>query len=935
MSRTIHKYQRIFYLCFCLVFLVVSLVNAVQANEKRQLLRVGYVYEPHYATKDTAGEHKGYVPELVYNVAMRGNFDVQFVDFPNYVAEDLALAEGKIDVEITVPPSEELKKKFIFSDSITTTASYSILVRQNDDRYNFGDMAAVNAMTVGAVTNDAVYNVFVEWCDKNALKPSFKFYPDAASVFQAVRNKEIDSTFVSGEKADGLRLLLSFGQLDCYAMFNPNNKELRQRFDSALKQILTENPLFEQELYNQYVAPKTGNMGIFTRNEREYLATHKTVKVAVPQFAPPHIYKNPDGKLAGIIPSYYAGLGKLTGLNFELVPFPATTNLLKQAVLNGDADVLGYYNGSLPNALKQGFRVISIIDSISMVEIVRRDVDHVKNVAILGGDITLLQEIVAGKDYNTKKFPNVNACYAALSSAEVDAIICSDVTATWIANNHRMDGYITKPLDVHGKLYMAVRASDDALYGILSKGATIEKRNFNYIVANHVLPQSDFRSLMERLPMWGLVTFALIMLALVILLIAFLFTLRRHYREKEMLDAREMNNEREKVRLEAMEKNAEEKNQFFANISHDLRTPLNAIIGFSDLALKSTDAVNNKRYMEKINASGKLMLDLVNDTLTLSKINSGKLALQLEPSSTDKQLLFGTIWEDIKTMALAKNIAFTVSTQEAVHRVALLDKLKLQKIMLNLLTNAVKYTPAGGHINVRFWNERAADGVMESLFSVQDDGIGINKEFQNKVFEPFSQEQRSGYESSGTGLGLAIVKQLVELMGGTIRLDSEMNKGSTFTVRLRLQDAPKGAGQAAGVSADGLAQVDLRGKKILVCEDNALNREIACVLLRSKGIIVSTAENGRLGVDAFAASYEGEFDAILMDLRMPEMDGLMATQKIRSLERFDAKRIPIIAMTADVFAEDIKKCLAVGMNDHVAKPVKPKVLFQTLAKYLA
>jgi len=389
--------------------------------------------------------------------------------------------------------------------------------------------------------------------------------------------------------------------------------------------------------------------------------------------------------------------------------------------------------------------------------------------------------------------------------------------------------------------------------------------------------------------------------------------------------------------LEALEKSAEEKNQFFANISHDLRTPLNAIIGFSDLALKKPNNANTQEYMQKINASGNLMLDLVNDTLTLSKINSGKLELQLEPMATDAAELFFTVWDDIKTMAAAKNITFTVATNQAMNRVVLLDKLKLQKIMLNLLANAVKYTPTGGHIKVRLWNETNAAGRIDSLFSVQDDGIGIQPEFQAKIFEPFTQEQRRGYETTGTGLGLTIVKQLVELMGGTISLVSEVNKGSTFTIRLHFREASGTVAhstEASKVYEKRVEAVDFSGKKILVCEDNKLNREIACILLKAKGISVVTAENGRLGVATYLASHEGEYDAILMDLRMPEMDGFTATQRIRRAERFDAKTIPIIAMTADVFAEDIQKCLAAGMNDHIAKPIKPQVMFQTLAKHL-
>ena len=394
----------------------------------------------------------------------------------------------------------------------------------------------------------------------------------------------------------------------------------------------------------------------------------------------------------------------------------------------------------------------------------------------------------------------------------------------------------------------------------------------------------------------------------------------------------------EKIRLDAVAKNAEEKNQFFANISHDLRTPLNAIIGFSGLAQNSSRWEEVQSYLQKIDSSGKLMLELVNDTLTMSKLRSGKLELKLEPVAADPQAFFAALFDVIREQTAKKNITFTVNCLPHLQRNVLVDKLNLQKILLNLLTNAVKYTPAGGHINVRFWEETAADGKPDSLISVQDDGIGIEPKAQSKIFEPFWQERRPGYEAMGTGLGLAIVKQLITMMGGSITFTSAPDQGSTFTVRLRLPDAPAGTDAAPAKSSaatiNTAAFTKLAGHKVLLCEDNQLNREIAVALLKSQGLLTVTASDGQAGLTAFAASAPGEFAAILMDLRMPVLNGYEATRHIRALARPDAQTVPIIALTAETFAEDIQKCLDAGMNDHVAKPLVPNVLFTTLAKYM-
>ena len=439
------------------------------------------------------------------------------------------------------------------------------------------------------------------------------------------------------------------------------------------------------------------------------------------------------------------------------------------------------------------------------------------------------------------------------------------------------------------------------------------------------------------------------------------FVLARRYRERTLLAARTAENEKEKIRLEALKKNAEEKNQFFANISHDLRTPLNAILGFSILARQTQDAGEQKTYLEKINSAGQLMLDLVNDTLIMSKLRSGKLELKLEPLPLNVIEIFRPVFDSVREAAAAKNIELQMDSSQSRQRHLLGDKLNLQKILLNLLTNAVKYTPAGGHIKIRLWNETGTDGGIDSLVSVQDDGIGIAPEFQERVFEPFSQEKRRGYENFGTGLGLAIVKQLVTLMGGSIKLDSVPGQGSTFTVRLRLQTVDEGADAAATATNTAAAATNmaagtaattiiadpaaaqakkavdfakLTGRKVLLCEDNQLNQEITVALLKSKGLTAVTANDGQEGVAAFAASAPGTFAAVLMDLRMPVLNGYEATHQIRALSRPDAQTIPIIALTAETFTEDIQKCLDAGMNGHVPKPLVPDVLFATLAKYI-
>ena len=384
----------------------------------------------------------------------------------------------------------------------------------------------------------------------------------------------------------------------------------------------------------------------------------------------------------------------------------------------------------------------------------------------------------------------------------------------------------------------------------------------------------------------------------------------------------------QRVMLEK-DKADEAKSSFLSSMSHDLRTPLNGIIGFTHLALSAGQEEKKQEYLEKIKASGQLMLDLINDVLDLSKIASGKMVLR--PEVFDGHALILDILHTAQQVAADKKVELRADIDGLPLGGVRADRLRLQQILLNLLSNAVKYTPPGGH--VRFRLLPGEDGY-DYRFCVEDDGIGIGSDFLPHIFEPFQQEQAiESRNIQGTGLGLAIVKRIVELMNGRIEVVSHKGEGSCFTVQLNLSRADGPTADAE--PAEEKAPCSLAGRRVLLCEDNALNAEIAQALLNERGVQAVLASDGQEGVNRFAASPVGGFDAILMDLRMPVMDGLEATRTIRAMPRPDAGTIPIIAMTADAFKENVDQCLAAGMNAHVAKPINVDALFRVLAAAIA
>lgn len=376
---------------------------------------------------------------------------------------------------------------------------------------------------------------------------------------------------------------------------------------------------------------------------------------------------------------------------------------------------------------------------------------------------------------------------------------------------------------------------------------------------------------------------------------------------------------------------SEAKTQFLSAMSHDIRTPMNAVLGMMSIAqCHVQDPGYVQQCLEKAMSAGKLLLTLINDILDISRIESGQFVLT--PSEILVQESFSELTEMFAAQMREKNLQFTAKVETLPHPAVLADAIRLNQIYMNLLSNAVKYTQPGGSIDLKLYEEAVpGSGSLTCLvFCVSDTGIGMTPEFQALMYQSFSREVSTQVnKTQGSGLGLAIVHQMVELMGGTIRCESEAGQGTTFTVRLNLPfvdhpDRPD--------SEDYMEKEDEAGLHLLVAEDNELNWEVIQVLLEEHGIISERAENGRLCVERLMAEEPGTYDAILMDVQMPEMNGLEASRKIRELPDEKRRSIPIIAMTADAFAEDVQACLASGMNGHIAKPIDMGTLLNYLRK---
>lgn len=449
--------------------------------------------------------------------------------------------------------------------------------------------------------------------------------------------------------------------------------------------------------------------------------------------------------------------------------------------------------------------------------------------------------------------------------------------------------------------------------------------------STNVLMQDSMRYFLE---------ISVIVIILFIALVVFVLARRN---EKKLRDQEEENNkllsetnerlksinEQLEIARDGADKASQAKSDFLSAMSHDIRTPINGIMGMTAIAFRSLAQNNQKKThdcLEKIDGASQHLLSLVNDVLDMSRIESGKIKLNHE--SMDIRSAIANCCSIIDGQLINRDVVLIRETEEFEHPMLIGDELHLRQVFINILGNAVKFTPDGGKIYFRAKELSSEDKTAIYRFEFEDTGIGMSEDYLPKLFEAFTQEKggsRTTYK--GTGLGMAITKNFVDMMNGNITVESHIDVGTKFVVEIPFEIDFKAKDVSDEETVNNASS--LEGMRVLLAEDNELNAEAATEILGFEGVVVTLAENGKVAVEKFAESSPGEFEAILMDIMMPEIDGLEATRRIRAMDRSDAD-IPIIAMTANAFEEDIKKCMAVGMNKHLSKPINTSLLMKTL-----
>ena len=924
-----------------LVFIMLAfhLSTLARTSEKR-VLRVAFPQVVGMSWTAEDGSHHGMLVDYLNEIAKYTGWEYEYIDtnrqtvLNEFIAGQYELMGGNY----YIPGLEEY---YAYPD-YNMGYSRSLLLARSDDRtihsYNLESM---NGKTIGVYEN-AKENIrrLKEFLAINGLDCKFQYYSlkdmqkNDEGLYFYLMNGEID-LLLSGiiYNHDSVRVIATYNSQPYYIVTNPSNKEVLDGLNMALERILDANPNFAAERYAANFPARLVNVQ-FSDRDLEYVKKRKTITVAVPENWYPFYCKETSQKNhVGIMVDVLDKIKDFTGLDFSYV-YAKNYSDAVHLVQRGKADILGFFLGDENDAAQLGLALSASYVSANNI-IVRNKACSYPTPGLVGA-LVESQRFPSGiSAEKIRSYPGIKAL-AAVNSGEADFIYgLSSKMEQDISRYHFTNlAPVTLVNDQSAISFALPTPVDPDLLTVLNKAINNLSESERTVIRNRNLESigvSEF-SLTDFIYANPLQFMFIVMFVLSVLFTALLLAIGARMKATVI-----------QGNLKRAEAANLAKSEFLSRMSHEIRTPMNGIVGMSTIAMQNIDNTDKiKDCLEKVIMSSKHLLALINDVLDMSKIESGKVELRHESFN------FRAFLQDFENLygeqAKSKGISYETILASDLEVQIIGDSLRLNQVLSNLLSNALKFTPAKGMIKLRVSKTGEDQENVYLRFEVIDTGCGIAEENYDKIFESFEQENVDvTYKYGGTGLGLSIVKRFTGLMGGGIHVTSVQGSGSTFTVDLpfgKIKESGKPTRFSDINGRNDLAKdcyavdYDFKGKRILLVEDNELNREIAEELIGVTGASVESAEDGVQAVEMFKESAEGYYDLILMDVQMPHMDGYEATRCIRALGRSDAQKVPIFAMTANAFAEDVQKSREAGMNAHISKPLNIRAVYKQMNRYL-
>ena len=926
----------------CLLLLLPALfpVRAAAETAPAKVVRVGS-FEDTFNYVNEKGVRKGYGYELLQTLSGYTGWQFEYVTCDWSDCFD-KLENGEIDIMGDISYTPDRAEEMLFSDEPMGEEKYYLYADLSREDITASDFRTLNGKTIGVLMGTEPEVMLTEWEEKYGLKTQHVNVSNNEDAKQKLANREIDC-FVSLEEsfwADlGISTITRVGESGIYYAINKDRADIKEELDSAMRALEDADPFYTADLYKRYFS--LDYTPILTGEEKAWLKEHGAIRMGfLTSDSGVSVYDPSTGAITGTITDYIQFARDCLGnqeLVFQMVGYDSKEAEL-DALKSGEIDMVFHFDQS-PN-LAEEYRVActNTTWTSNMMAATNKQYFN-ENKA---NRVAVPQNKLSLKRYIAVYYPQweIVDCAAQEDAARLVKDGQADCFVTGVSSQENYSknyGFYSVPLPNPAKSCFAVNSGNRHLLSILNK--TIKAMPTNMLTGSLAMYKSSSRkvTLSDFIKDNFFMVLQVSSIFVAVILLAILKLLRKARKaeaaaRKAANDTQELN-----AKLQIAAENAESANRakstFLFNMSHDIRTPMNAIIGYADLASRhSDDPAKLKKYMENIQVCGQNLLMLLNNVLDLARIENDKTEMEYSVSDIEKD--FRNCLAMFRDQADSKGQTLTVTTQLP-YPYIYADIPHLTEVCTNLVSNAVKYTGAGGTIRCGVTQKPGEkEGWCDTVVTVADNGIGMSQEFQKHIFEPFERERTSTVSKvEGSGIGMGIVKKLVGLMGGTVEVESKIGVGSTFTVTIPCRIASEDEIQAKR-AADPADRESLRGTRILLTEDNDLNAEIATELLQEEGCTVDRAKDGVECVDMLEKAANGTYQIILMDVQMPVMNGYDATKKIRRMDDPQKANIPIVAMTANAFSEDKQAALDAGMNDHIAKPIDMSVLVPTLRKYL-
>ena len=891
-------------------------------EEENKTVRVGYFPYANFQ-EGGYGEHKqgaGY--EYLQKISYITGWKYEYVYGSFKECLDM-LADGEIDMLGSVSYTPERAESIDFSTYAEGTERYWIYTREDHTNLTNGDPKQMNGCRIGVADGSYQKELLEKWLDSNQIQAEVVVCKGYDEMIKKLDADELDALVVPALSVNSdFIAIANIGVSDCYFGVSKSRPDLLKELNSAMEEINNTETDYSSKLYARYEGKAVINY-VLNKEEKQWLDAHeKTIRVGYLKGNLPFCGEE-NGKLTGILGTVLDTVQEKYKITIKAVPC-STGVEMNEALQSGKIDIAGpiiqdFYT-------QEQFQVVLTDEIFDITPVVIYKGNEYTNSlsTIAATETSLYSKLMVSRlfpDAEIKLYDTQEECLEAVANGKVGATVIPSSKINLLNESSLTKSLSFAEMAKRQELAMFTTRENRRAATIINKAIEQSSNILNGVVLAQNSVSEKKMTLQDILAEYaGLAIVVSFVIIFVLLLLVYSLSVSR----KKQMEALK----------EAQNANAANiaKTTFLNHMSHDIRTPMNAIVGFTDIAMKRKPDKEVENCLKKIRQSSEYLMTLINDVLDISRIESGKL--EYKPIPVDLRDMINTVLSIARGYIENRDLNLYVSREELKTPYVMADELRIREVLLNIISNAIKFTKDGGTISFVAENCPGNDEHHVIVrYRISDTGIGMSEEFLDRIFDEFSQENdgaRTSYK--GTGLGMAIAKKYVDLMGGKIEVSSRQGVGSTFTVEIPLLIAE----HVETEEKEKLKKdTDLHGLHVLLAEDNDLNAEIAVSLLEEQGMIVTRAADGKSALAQFCNTDPGTFDLILMDIMMPEMNGYETTKAIRNLpDRPDGKKIPIIAMTANAFAEDVQAALNAGMDDHVAKPVDMEILTSVITKYI-